>query len=336
MTTFGFCAPIFAGSGDAHPRTPLVEEVNFDVLQRTVQQAEALGFDSVWVADHLILGRDGFILEGWTVMAALARVTSRIRLGSIHYANLFRPPSITAKMVSTLDFISDGRVDFFFDPYAPPRADARAYGLEVADEQEAFDRFEEAVDLIRRLWSEDRVTHRGKYYELNDAVCHPRPVQTPSIPLWIGTFGNGGTPERRERTSRIIAAHADAWNITPAPLETVREALEALKRACDAEGRDYRAIRKSLETQILVAESEADLKKWQDRIAAANPGYGDWPELAERFIIGDVDTVTRRLEAYAGLGIDCFMFWFMDYPSPDGMRLVAERIMPNLRSGPTP
>ncbi len=330
MTTFGFCTPIFAGSGGAHQRTPLLDEIDYDVLERTVQEAEALGYNSLWVADHLILGREGAILEGWTVMAALARVTSRIRLGSIHLSNRFRDPGITAKMVSTLDVISKGRVEFFFDPYAGHRDDAEAYGLRVADETESFERFEEAIGLVKRLWTKDRITHRGKYYALDDAICTPKPVQSP-IPTWIGTFGNSGTPERRRRTSEIIAAHADGWNITPASVQTVRDALDALRQACEARGRDYDAIRKSLETQILVAETEADLKRWQDRIMAANPDYGDWDQLGERFVIGDVKTVTRRLEDYAGLGIDTFMFWFMDYPATDGLRLVAEKIMPNFR-----
>ncbi len=328
MTTFGFCAPIFAGSGGAHPRTPLLDRVDFDQLQATVQTAEALGYDSVWVADHLILGREGFILEGWTVMAALARVTRRMRLGSIHYANLFRPPSLTAKMASTLDFISAGRLDFFFDPYAGQRADSLAYGL--ADDGSAIPRFEEALDLIKRMWSEDSPSYRGSYYAIENAVCLPRPVQRPSIPIWIGTSGNA-TPEHRRRISEIMSRHADWWNITPASPETMREALAALRDACAANGRGYDSIRKSFETQILIADSASDLDRWRQRIEAANPDYGDWDKLAERFLIGDVETVTRRLRDYAGLGVECFMLWFMDYPSQDGLRLFAEKVMPSFR-----
>lgn len=328
MTTFGFCAPIFAGSGDAHSRTPLVERVDYDELEATVQAAEALGYDSVWVADHLILGREGFILEGWTVMAALARVTRRMRLGSIHYANLFRPPSLTAKMAATLDFISGGRLDFFFDPYAGRRADSVAYG--VADDGTAIPRFEEALELIKRMWGEEAPSYRGSFYGIERAVCMPRPVQKPSIPIWIGTSGNA-SPDHRRRISDIMSRHADWWNITPASVETMRQALAALHDACAANGRNYRDIRKSFETQILVTDSASDLARWRERIEAANPGYGDWNELGERFLIGDVQTVTRRLRDYADLGVECFMLWFMDYPSQDGLRLFAEKVMPSFR-----
>ena len=251
MTSFGFCAPIFAGSGGAHQRTPLLDRVDFDELEGAVQEAEALGYHSVWVADHLILGRDGFILEGWTVMAALARVTKTMRLGSIHYANLFRPPAMTAKMTATLDFISGGRLDFFFDPYAGQRADAQAYGL--ADDGSAIPRFEEALELIKRMWGEDRPSYRGTYYAIEDAICLPRPAQKPSIPIWIGTSGNA-SPERQRQISEIMSRHADWWNITPASLETMREALDVLREACAASGRDYASIRKSFETQILVVD----------------------------------------------------------------------------------
>jgi alkanesulfonate monooxygenase SsuD/methylene tetrahydromethanopterin reductase-like flavin-dependent oxidoreductase (luciferase family) len=327
-TSFGFCAPIFAGSGGAHSRTPLVERVDYDELEGTVVAAEKLGYDSVWVADHLILGREGFILEGWTVMAALARVTRTMRLGSIHYANLFRPPAMSAKMAATLDFISGGRLDFFFDPYAGKRADSHAYGLE--DDGTAIDRFAEALELIKFMWSEEKPTWRGKYYAIEEAVCLPRPVQTPSIPIWIGTSANGDA-ERRRRISAIMSRHADWWNITPASVEGMREALGVLRDACASAGRDYKSIRKSFETQILVAESESDLRRWKERIDAANPGYGDWDKLAERFLIGDVKTVTRRMQQYADLGVECFLLWFMDYPARDGLRLFAEKVMPYFR-----
>lgn len=329
MTRFGFCAPIFAGAGDAHPRTPLVEKVDYDQLEQAVQLAESLGYDSVWVADHLILGREGAILEGWTVMAALARVTSSMRLGSIHFANRFREPTVTAKMVATLDFLSKGRVDFFFDAYAGQRADADAYGLHVSGEDESFDRFEEALDLIELMWREDKPTHKGKYYVADDAICTPRPAQS-HVPLWIGTSGNAA-PQRASRVNDIISRRADWWNITPASLAATGAALDGLKAACTKNKTDYGAIRKSLETQILIADSESALKAMQERIVGANPKYGDWKELSERFVIGDVKTVSRRLRDYADLGIECFMFWFMDYPSTDGMRLFAEKVMPDFQ-----
>ena len=200
----------------------------------------------------------------------------------------------------------------------------------MENDTESLDRFEEALDLIKLMWSEEKPSYHGKYYAIDDAICTPRPVQQPTIPLWIGTTGNI-TPERSGRYNDLISRRADWWNITPASVDTVRTRLDALKAACAASGRDYGAIKKSLETQILIADSESDLRRWQERIEAANPGYGDWKMLSERFVIGDVKTVVRRLREYADLGVECFMFWFMDYPSTDGLRLFAEKALPEFR-----
>ena len=112
----GFAVPIFANPGVAHFRTPNFSELTWEPIAAAVCEAELLGYDSVWVADHMFLGRDGAILEGWTTLAALAGLTQRLRLGSIHLGNGFRPPALVAKMVSTLDVISGGRVELFIDP----------------------------------------------------------------------------------------------------------------------------------------------------------------------------------------------------------------------------
>ncbi len=332
MTTFGFCAPIFASAGGVHMRTPLLERVEMQDLQESVLAAEAWGYDSIWVADHLILGAEGFILEGWTCLAALAGMTSRIRLGSIHLAQRFRHPAILAKMVATLDFISNGRVEFFFDPYAGSKPEADAYGLHVESEDEAVARFEESIQLIQSMWRQDSPSFQGRYYTLDGAICNPKPVQQPSIPLWIGT-GGGPRPDERPLVHKVlplIARYADWYNITPVTLEALARVLPLLQRACEQQGRAYSSLGKSLETQILVAETPAKLAALQAQITARNPQrYQDWDALSAQFIIGDVPTVIRRLEEYVGMGIDCFMLWFMDYPSRDGLQCFAEQVMPH-------
>jgi alkanesulfonate monooxygenase SsuD/methylene tetrahydromethanopterin reductase-like flavin-dependent oxidoreductase (luciferase family) len=334
MTTFGFCAPIFASAGDAHVRTPLLERVEMEELKDAVLAAEAWGYDSVWVADHLILGDEGFILEGWTLLSALAGMTSRIRLGPIHLAQRFRDPAILAKMVATLDFISNGRFEFFYDPYAGTRPEADAYGLPAEAEDDALARFEEAIQLIQTMWREPYPSFQGQYYKVEGAVCNPKPVQQP-IPLWLGT-GGGPHPEERPLVQKmlpLIARYADWYNITPVTVNVLARLLPYLQQACEEQGREYNTLGKSLETQILVAESPAHLAELQTQISARNPErYRDWGPLMEQFIIGDVPTVIRRLEEYTALGIDCFMLWFMDYPARDGLQRFAEQVMPHFQT----
>lgn len=330
---FGFCLPIFAGSGDAHPRTPLLDRVDMDELERAVLAAEALGYDSIWAADHLILGRNGFILEGWTTLAALARVTRQLRLGTIHYANRFRDPALTAKMAATLDFISGGRLDFFFDPYAGVRPEADAYGLPGFDDDTTLARFEEAIHILQRMWREESPTYRGAHYAIENARCFPQPVQQP-MPLWIGTAGGragGLPPEARplvHKQARLVARYADWHNTSPITVDSLRNVLALIERACSEQGRDYAAIGKSLETQVLITSSLAETHALQEVILARNPRYGDWEELGTRFIMGDEQTVIRRLRDYADLGVTYFMLWFMDYPSLDGMERFARRVLP--------
>lgn len=305
-------------------------------LKASVLAAEELGYDSLWVADHLILGNQGAILEGWTTMATLAGMTSRIRLGPIHLAQRFRHPAILAKMVATLDFISNGRFEFFHDPYAGDRPEADAYGLPAEDEDTTLTRFEETIRLIYGMWEGDKVNFHGRFYRLEDAICSPKPVQK-RVPLWLGT-GGGANPEARSlvrKMMRLIARHADWYNITPVTTATLTRVLALLAETCAEEGRDYATLGKSVETQILVAESPAHLEELKAQISARNPQrYSDWPALEEQFIIGDVPTVIRRLEEYTDLGIDCFMLWFMDYPSRAGLERFAKEVMPHFQNAP--
>lgn len=316
-------------------RTPLLDLAAPDALKESALAAEKWGYDSIWVADHLILGNQGAILEGWTTLAALAGMTSRIRLGPIHLAQRFRHPAILAKMVATLDFISNGRFEFFYDPYAGDRPEADAYGLPAEDEDTTLARFEESIRLIYAMFREEQPKFEGTYYQLDGAVCQPRPAQEPNIPLWLGT-GGGPNPEERPLVRKmmpLIARYADWYNTTPASTATLERVLALLQKACQEAGRDYDTLGKSLETQILVAESPEHLQQLQAQIQERNPQrYRDWTALEEQFIIGDVPTVIRRLEDYTRLGIDCFMLWFMDYPAHDGLQRFAEEVMPHFRT----
>jgi alkanesulfonate monooxygenase SsuD/methylene tetrahydromethanopterin reductase-like flavin-dependent oxidoreductase (luciferase family) len=265
-------------------------------------------------------------------------VTKRLRLGTIHYANRFRDPAMTAKMAATLDFISDGRLDLFFDPYAGTRPEADAYGLPGFDEDTTLERFEEAIQLLKLMWTEESPTFHGKHYHIENAVCNPKPVQNP-MPLWIGTSGSGGRaketpPAQRslvQKLAPIIAEHADWHNSTPISIDALTGVLNLLRKACDERGRSFDSLGISLETQILVTESAEQTRRYQELILARNPNYGDWEQLSDRFIIGDVETVKRRIRDYADLGVSYFMFWYMDYPSLDGLHLLAKKVMPYFR-----
>ena len=194
--------------------------------------------------------------------------------------------------------------------------------------------FEEAVQIVKAMWTEERPSFNGQHYSIKEAICYPKPVQKPHPPIWIGTLGGEVTPDSsspNDTALEIIARHADGWNNTPASVEHCRTMLKKLETACDRLGRDYSEIQKSLETQILVAETPGQVERIKDSIAAHNPG-GDypnnWERLSQQYLIGDPETVIKRLGDYADLGITNFQLWFMDYPSLDGLRIFSRRVMP--------
>jgi len=210
--------------------------------------ADELGFDHAWLVDHL-LDTDGPpelpCLEAWTLLAAIAASTSRVRLGVLVSSNTFRSPALLAKEAVTVDHVSGGRLILGIG--TGWHADEhRRYGFELPDAPERVARLEEAVELIVRLQEEPRLTFEGRFYRTDDAVFEPRPVQQPRIPLLIAAH--------RPRMIRIAARWADQWDTFPelagaatdGITTSVAERMAMLDAACAEVGRDPRTIRRSV------------------------------------------------------------------------------------------
>ncbi len=157
-TRFGFCVPIFANPGAAFFRTPAWSALEPAAAVQSAVEAERLGYDSIWVADHLMHGFDDAILEGWTTLSVIAGCTRRVQLGSIHMAQPFRSPALAAKMVATLDALSGGRTILFYD-CGWQDAEVRAYGLDWPGEAERIARMDEGLSLIKALWAAEEPGH---------------------------------------------------------------------------------------------------------------------------------------------------------------------------------
>ena len=209
--------------------------------------ADELGFDTAWLVDHLV-DTDGPpespCLEAWTLLAAIAARTSRIRLGVLVTSNTFRHPSLLLKEAVTVDHVSGGRL--ILGMGTGWHADEhRRYGFDLPAPSERVDRLEEAVEIVVRLMTEPRVTFEGRHYRLDDAVCEPRPVQRPRIPVLIAAH--------RPRMIHLAARLADQWDTFPAlegaatdgVTSSVEERMTAFEAACLDAGRDPGAVRRS-------------------------------------------------------------------------------------------
>lgn len=228
-------------------------------LLAACRAVEAAGWDSLWVDDHLLAdegdSRDGK-LEGWTTLAALAVLTERVRLGLLVGANTFRNPGLTAKLATTLDQLSNGRVVLGLGGGWFER-EHDAFGLDFGSGfGERLDRLDEAVGLIRRLLDGETVTHDGRFYTMRDAVCEPRPIQA-RLPILIG--GSGPT-----KTLRTTARYADLWNAYGTP-ERIAATSEILAQRCAEVDRPFDEIERTVTIHAIIRDTQAEADAaWAD------------------------------------------------------------------------
>ncbi|MCL4560760.1 MAG: LLM class F420-dependent oxidoreductase [Chloroflexi bacterium] len=287
----------------------------FDAFQKKAQWAEAAGFTWFSVMDHLIqipgvgAPTEPF-LEGWTTLAALAAVTQKIRLATLVSSASYRNPALLAKIATTIDLISKGRLIFgvgagwFTDEH-------NQYGYDFLERPaQRIARLEETLRIVLAMWTQERATFTGKYYHIQDAILEPKPVQKPHPPVMIGGSGE-------QLTLRLVARLGNMCNLFGNPDE-VRHKLEVLQKHCETEGRDFNEIVRSSLTALVLAKSEAELKAKKERLAVPDPfrGYALTASQA-------VDLVG----AYQKVGVQLFItsIWKND---PESLELLASEVMP--------
>ncbi|HPX35285.1 MAG TPA: TIGR03560 family F420-dependent LLM class oxidoreductase [Mycobacterium sp.] len=219
----------------------LAPTFSYAELEQFWRHADDLGFEAVWDYDHFygLVENAKPTLEGWTTLAAMAVVVRRARVGCMVTGVTYRNPAILAKMAVTVDHISGGRLDFGIGA-GWHDAEHRGYGIPFPGPGARVAMLDEALTVIRRLWTEESVSHTGRFFTLEDALCEPKPVQRPHPPIVVG----GSQP----KMLRVIARHADEWNMTShqGPAEW-GEANLALDAACAEVGRDPNQVRRSVQ-----------------------------------------------------------------------------------------
>jgi len=284
-------------------------------------RAEELGYDSIWVYDHVHnVPRPAHeaVFECWTTMAAVSQLTSTIRLGQMVGCNSYRNPALLAKITSTVDVISGGRLDWGIGA-GWYENEYRSYGYEYPKPKDRIGMLRESVEIVRSMWTQPETTYSGEYYEVSRANCDPKPLQDPHPPIWIGGGGE-------QLTLRVVARHADCSNFGGQPEQWAHK-RDVLRGHCAAVGRDPDEIRMTWSPEVFIRSTEAEVA------AAGSKSLSGEPAESWRAgnLVGTPEQVAEKIGAYMDLGCRGFVPWCADYPDTETLELLAGEVIPAFR-----
>jgi F420-dependent oxidoreductase-like protein len=295
---------------------------SYEQQLRVAQTVEALGFDALFRSDHfLAIGGDGLPgpTDAWVTLGALARETTRIRLGTLVTSATFRLPGVLAVQVAEVDAMSDGRVELglgagWYD------AEHRAYGIPFPPLGERFERLEEQFAILTGLWntpSGKTFDFKGRHYTLEDSPALPKPAQQPHPPLIVG----GGGPSR---TPRLAATYAAEFNLAFRSRADTKEQFARVRVACEQFGRDPKTLRLSAAQTVCCGADEAEFER-----RAANIGRKP-DELRATSVAGTPDQVVAALRAFGDIGAEAVYLQVLDLDDLDHLELLASEVLPQV------
>jgi len=289
------------------------------------KKIESLGYDTAWVYDHfhtVPVPTQEATHECWSLMAALAATTETIRLGQMCTCNSYRLPSYMAKVAATVDVISGGRVDFAIGA-GWYEHEYLAYGYEFPRAGIRIAQLDEAVQIIKKMWTEDEAHFAGDHYSVNGAINQPKPLQKPHPPLWIAGGGE-------KKTLRTVAKYGDYSNFA-GTAEAFLAKSKILDEHCEAVGRDPGEIGRTLHVTTTVVTDEASFRPTMERVAAQSGRDFDKYVASSQTVAGTADQVVEKLAAYKEAGCVHVINYFSDVVWGDSTDLFATEVMPQLR-----
>ena len=292
---------------------------SFEETRGAAEEFDALGFDSVWVCDHLygVPMPNLPILEAWGLLAAVAVCTERAQLGTLVTPPYFRNPAVLAKQIATVDRISGGRViaglgaGWF-------QAEFEGYGCAFPPLGERMKALEETAELLKRMWTEEEVTFEGRYARTQAVRCEPKPERVPPI-----LIGGGG----EKVLMGIAARHADIWNNLAVFQAQVGHKIEAMKRRCGEVGRDFDTLRCSQQCTVVIAADEETARKHVEKAKAIYGGHMGGA-IEEHGIWGGPERVAECIQRHVDLGYTGFVMEFFGRDTREPARLFAEHVLP--------
>jgi len=292
---------------------------NWNTFLTIAKEAERLGYDSIWVSDHFVSPRGHpHALEAWTVLSALASSTHKIRLGTYVLCNQFRHPSLLARMASTLDNVSKGRLELGIGA-GWLKDEHVAFGFGWDKHSVRIERLKESVGVIKKLWTENHVSYLGKHFQLKDATLEPKPFQKPHPPIWIG--GNSLA------IKGVVAEVGDGWIPVLPMAKQIAKGLMEIQDGMKQFGRDPESLQVAYGGSgcVAIAENEELVKK------LAEPLVRSMGKPLEELtcLVGTPEQCVQKIEQYQRAGAQKIVGGFYDFPSLDRMRLFAKEVFPH-------
>ncbi len=291
----------------------------YETMTRVALLAEEVGFDSIWLYDHFHTvpqPTQEVTFESWTSTAALARDTKRVRIGQIVTCNGYRNPALLAKMASTVDVLSHGRLvlgigsGWYEHEY-------RAYGYDYPDAPTRLRYLREAVQIILKMWTEEAAVFEGKYYQVRGAINQPKGVQKPHIPLLIAGGGE-------KVTLKLVAQYGAACNVGHIDNEGLVNKFTILKQHCENVGRDYNEIQRTVLFNCAIAETDAEALKKAEEFRRNIPSG----RLREQGLVGTPEAIRTRLQEIEQAGAQEVIIYLPDAANLASVRLLASACLP--------
>ncbi len=293
-------------------------------ITETATLIEGSGYDSLWVYDHFHthpVPAQESVFEAWTLMAALAATTKRVRLGQMCTCIPYRNPALLAKIAVSVDAICKGRLDVGIGAGWSTH-EFKGYGYPYPPDRVRLDMLEEAAQVLKAMWTTDEAYFEGEHYRLAGAITRPRSLQTPHPPLWIAGGGE-------RRTLRIVARYGDFANFS-GHIHEFRHKSAVLESHCNAIGRDYSQIGRSVHLMSVIGRDQADLDA-KLQIAARRRNCTP-AEFAGEHLAVTVDEAVPIMQEFRSEGCSDMILYFYDMGEADSLELFASEVIPRLRS----
>lgn len=294
-------------------------QAGFEYAKRMALEAEELGFDSVWLPDHVInahMEKRAPMLENWTVLSALAPLTQRVRFAGHTFNNSLRNPALFAKMAATLDVVSGGRVIYSLGA-AWFRFESESYGLPWDEHGDRVARLREALMIAKSLWTQEETNFSGRFYTLKSAYLEPKPLQKPHIPIWV--------PGDSEAIRKVAAELADVWLTYSKPPSVIGGWVQDMARR-----RGGRPLPMAISSVCLAGLPQPEVERWSVLYAKEREHRFPVPPTPEDVLAenlwGTPEQCVARLKEYEAAGVEYFII--QPIPPLEGMRFFAREIMP--------